>query len=48
MNIEAIRSLNRKQFRKLYKLKSEKVAFDYLQNKQEAGSKGRNLYTIRN
>ena len=44
ISIEDIRSMTRKQFKKLSKLMSEEAAFDYLHKKQEAGSKGRNLH----
>ena len=43
MNIEEIRKITRIQFKKLSKIKSEEAAFNYLIQKQETGSKGRNL-----
>ena len=43
MNIEEIKSMSRKQFRKITKQKSEEKAFEALINKKDKGSKGRSL-----
>ena len=43
MNIEEIGKINRIQFKKLSKIKSEEAAFNNLIQKQETGSMGGNL-----